>query len=501
VIYDMEGKVRYINPSFVKIFGWTLEDVQGKRVPFLPESEREATMTGIKQIIRTGDGIQGFETKRFTKDGRVIDVNISGSRYNDHEGKPAGMLVILRDTSESKRLESQLQQAQKMEAVGTLAGGISHDFNNILQSVLGYTQILLLDKEEEDSDFQKLAQIESAAKRASELTQQLLTFSRKVESRLRPVDLNQEVRQVEKLLKRTIPKMINIELYLKGDLKVINADPAQIEQVLMNLGINARDAMPEGGRLVIETKDLFLDDEYCRQHLGAVPGEYVLLSFTDNGEGMAKESLEHIFEPFYTTKEAGKGTGLGLAMVYGIVKSHGAYIKCYSERGEGTTFKIYFPVLRQERLRRQEEQKEEGIQGGTETILLVDDEASIRDLAEEMLNSFGYTVLTASDGEKALEIYKAKGEHISLIILDLVMPGMGGRKCLEEILEINPSELVVIASGYPINGPTKEALESGAKGYIGKPYEMRQMVKMVREVLDEKRLRNEDLERLSGEKR
>jgi len=301
-------------------------------------------------------------------------------------------------------------------------------------------------------DLGRLWEIEKAAKKAGELTRQLLTFSRRVESRLRPVDLNREVLEVQKLLERTIPKMIDIELHLQEGLKVINADPAQMEQVMLNLAVNARDAMPEGGKLVIETENVVLDEAYCKTHLGAVKGEYVLLCLSDTGHGMDKETLAHIFEPFYTTKETGKGTGLGLAMVYGIVKSHGGYIMCYSEPGEGTTFKIYFPAVESQGVAHRPRREEEtAFPGGNETILLVDDEDTLRDLGKEMLERFGYTVLQAENGESALRVYERNQREISLVILDLIMPGMGGRKCLEELMRINPQVNVVVASGYSAN--------------------------------------------------
>jgi len=485
VICDMEGKARYINPSFTYVFGWTLEELDGKRIPFVPEPERKATMACIKEIIEKGKAIQGFETTRYAKDGRVIDVNISGSRYNDHDGKPAGMLGILRDTSEKKRLEAQLRQAHKMEAIGTLAGGIAHDFNNILQAISGYTQILLMEKEPGDPDYKSLEVIATSAQRASELTNQLMIFSRKVEVKLKPVGINQEVREVSKMLERTIPKMIDLKLHLAGDLKVINADPGQLEQIMMNLGVNARDAMPDGGELIFETSNVVLDGEYCKMHLGASPGEYVMLSISDTGHGMDKETLEHIFEPFYTTKEMGKGTGLGLAMVYGIVKSHGGYIMCYSEPGQGTRFKIYFPVVNAEAEERREEKKEaEEIPGGTETILLVDDEKTILNIGKDILKRFGYKTITAQSGEKAVEIFRRENDRIDLIILDVGMPGMGGHKCLKELLKIDSKVKVVISSGYSATGKVRETLESGAAGFIGKPYLLTDMLNQVRGILD-----------------
>jgi CheY-like chemotaxis protein len=253
----------------------------------------------------------------------------------------------------------------------------------------------------------------------------------------------------------------------------------------MNLGVNARDAMPEGGKLIIETANVTLDEGYCKTHLGAMPGEYVLLSLSDNGHGMDKESLEHIFEPFYTTKETGRGTGLGLSMVFGIVKSHGGYITCNSEPEKGSTFKIYFPTIDAGRMEEDARGEEEGaLAGGRETILLVEDEGFLLDLGKNMLERFGYRVLTADRGESAVEIYREKKDGISLVILDLIMPGMGGKKCLEELLGINPRAKVVIASGYSVNGPTEKDLAARARGFISKPYELSKMLKVVRQVLD-----------------
>jgi len=276
-----------------------------------------------------------------------------------------------------------------------------------------------------------------------------------------------------------------MELHLQKDLSVINADPAQMEQIMMNLGVNARDAMPGGGTLVFETENVILENGDLKNRPQAQPGKYVLLTISDTGQGMDRETREHIFEPFFTTKEVGKGTGLGLAMVYGIVKAHGGHIGCYSEPEKGTTFKIFLPAagdLKNETQTAAVENKE--IPRGAESVLLVDDEAILRDLGREILIKYGYTVLLAHDGESALEIYWERGGDISLVILDLNMPGMGGRKCLEKLLIRDPEIRVVIASGYFVNWEKNEALEAGAKGFIRKPYEMRQMLEVVREALN-----------------
>ncbi|TET94512.1 MAG: PAS domain S-box protein [Desulfobacteraceae bacterium] len=467
------------NPAAIKMIGAPKEEIIDHVChKFICSAEK-----GKCPITDLGQEIDNSERILFTATGEEVPIlkTVTPILLNGQ----AHLLESFFDITEKKKLEAQLQQAQKMEAIGTLAGGIAHDFNNMLQAISGYTQILLMGKKASDPDYEKLEAIEKSAQRASDLTKRLLIFSRKVESKLRPVGLNQEIEQVSKMLERTIPKMINIELHLAENLKIINADPAQIEQIMMNLGVNARDAMPDGGRLIFETENVILDEQYCKIHLGARPGKYVKLSISDTGHGMDREILSHIFEPFYTTKETGKGTGLGLAMVYGIVKNHDGYIMCYSEPGEGTTFKIYFPIIEKEIKTMESKEEKVPIKGGSETILLVDDEEAIRELGEDIFTRFGYTVLMASDGESALEIYSEKKEEINLVILDIIMPGIGGRRCLEKLLKMNPRVKVIIASGYSINGPTKEVLEAGAKGFISKPYDMRGMLKTVRKILDE----------------
>ena len=383
-----------------------------------------------------------------------------------------------------RRLESQLQQAQKMESIGTLAGGISHDFNNSLQAILGYTQMLLMETEKMDYIHSRLLQIEKAALRASELTHQLLAFSRKVESQLRPVDLNHEVIQIERLFQRTILKMINIELNLGEGIKIISADPSQIEQMLMNLAINARDALGEEGRITIKTENATIDQAYCNNHFGVIPGDYVLLTFSDTGHGMDENTLERIFEPFFTTKEPGKGTGLGLPMVYGLIKKHKGHIECTSKPGEGTCFKLFFPSIIEAVKKISDQDEEKSIPGGKETILLIDDEALVRELGEHMLTKFGYNVLTAPGGENGLHIYRDKKDDISLVILDIIMPVMGGMRCLAEILKIKPDAKIIIASGYSAEGNRKNVMELGAKGFINKPFNVSEMLVAVREVLD-----------------
>jgi len=287
------------------------------------------------------------------------------------------------------------------------------------------------------------------------------------------------------MLERTIPKMIRIELKLDKSLKYINADAVQIEQIVMNLGINARDAIPEGGRLILETRNVYLDESYCMTHVGSVAGEYVQMRITDTGCGMDAWVLEHIFEPFFTTKETGKGTGLGLAMVYGIVKNHGGYIHCSSQPGEGTCFEIYFPTLQAVAAERTEKQTpDHHVAGGNEKILLVDDEITILEVVKDMLDRFGYATLTAKSGEEAIEIFESRKGPIDLVVLDLNMPGIGGHKCLEELLKLDTAVKVIIASGYSADKKVRETLRAGAAGFIHKPYKYEDMLQKVREVLD-----------------
>lgn len=487
---DTGGRFTYVNHKLCEMTGFSREDLIGKTMAdLLDEKNKNRFMEFISDGIKQGFG--PFESGLLKKDGKYLPVILSPQVLKNAEGRLKGYFEVVVDISKRRedeetrrKMESQLQQAQKMESIGTLAGGISHDFNNSLQAILGYTQMLLIDTVGMDTIHSRLLQVEKAAKRAGDLTRQLLAFSRKVDSMLVPVDLNQEIRQIEGMLQRTTLKMFDIELILQENLKIINADPSQVEQMIMNLAINSRDAMGEEGKITIETEDIKVDEEYCRNHYGLLPGDYVLITFSDTGHGMDEETLEHIFEPFFTTKDPGKGTGLGLPMVYGLVKKHDGFIECESTPNEGTSFKIYFPVIKDIIAEMSKDNEQKPIPGGKETILLIDDEILVRDLAEHMLEKFGYNVLTAPGSESGLRIYKENKDDISLVILDMIMPGMGGRRCFEEIVKINPGAKVIIASGYSADGNIKSLLTSGAMGFINKPFNVREMLIKVREALD-----------------
>ncbi len=411
--------------------------------------------------------------------------------YDEH-GKPSRMIGTNLDITERKcaelekaDLREQLIQSQKMESIGTLAGGIAHDFNNLLTVILGFSELIISEKEKGDQEYEDLTKVIHAARTAGDMVQQILAFSRKTETKLRPINLNKEVGQLKKMLSRLIPKTIVVEISLDSGLPTVNADPAQIEQILMNLTVNSRDSMPNGGRLLIKTQTVMLDEKYCRLHLEASQGRHALLVVTDTGVGIDRTTMDRIFEPFYTTKKPGQGTGLGLAMVYGIVKSHGGHIICESELGSGTTFKIYLPA------HQAEGEADVTVSSqfsalGAGTILLVDDEEFVRALGQRILEKAGYTVITATNGQEAVELYKDKGNHISLVILDLIMPVMDGNQCITEILRLDPRARVLIASGYSPDGIVRETLEGGAKGFVRKPYNVKQLLKTVRDALKEK---------------
>jgi PAS domain S-box-containing protein len=484
IFIAQDGIIKFPNPATSAVSGYTEEELAAQ--PFtriIHPDDRDMVVDRYRRRLR-GDEVPNTYTFRIlTKTEEVLWVQLNAVLLT-WEGKP-GILCSLRDITPQKKLEAQFVQAQKMEAVGILAGGVAHDFNNLLQAVLGYAEILIAGESSGDPDFRQLHEIKRVALRGAELVRQLLTFSRKVQSNPRPIHLNQEIRQIEKLLKRTIPKMIDVELNLSEDLWTVCADPAQIGQIIMNLAVNARDAMPEGGKLLIATRNITLDERFCKSHMGSKPGSYALLTIADTGQGMGREVLKHLFEPFFTTKEVGRGTGLGLPMVYGIVKTHGGYIQCDSELGKGTVFEIYLPA--EERpVEPEEHQQKKKLQGGTEEILLVDDEETLRNLGEAVLTRYGYRVQTASSGETALELYRRQPEKIHLVLLDLIMPGMGGLRCLEQLLTINPAVKVVITTGYSAEGPTTDVLETGARKFITKPYAVAELLQAVRDVLDQR---------------
>jgi two-component system, cell cycle sensor histidine kinase and response regulator CckA len=470
-----------VNDGFTRIMGHSRDEFIGRPSRHLNTGDDSEDRWQLVQEL-SAKGIVNNKEVRFRAKNNQVKTGLMSASVLDYNGVPH-ILSVIRDVTAIKETEKQLQQARKMEAIGILAGGIAHDFNNLLQIINGYAQILSSEKHETDPDYPKLMAIEKAVGNAAQLVRQLLTFSRKAESKFISLDLNREISHVRKILARTLPKMIDIHLHLGESLPHVAADPVQIEQLLLNLGSNAADAMPEGGMLRIETENVKLNEAFLASHPDLTSGDCVLLTITDTGHGMDQKTVERSFEPFFTTKEVGKGTGLGLASVYGIIKSHGGHISCKSQPGQGTTFKLYLPAVEQREAVQEKCDDAIASRGGSETILLVDDEESIRTFAATVLERFGYTVLTCARGEDAIAII-FRGGKIDLVILDLGMPGMGGHKCLKEILKIDPSAKILLASGYAINGQAKKSLESGAAGYIGKPYQIKGLIQKVREILD-----------------
>jgi two-component system, cell cycle sensor histidine kinase and response regulator CckA len=489
-LHDLQGNILEVNQAAVSATGYLKEELLNMSAFDLHpvQSTREDIIRQWKQW-EPGYSMT-IEYVHIRKDGGQIPMEVTPCKVSF--GGKEYIMAFVRDIAERKRareeqekLQAQLLQAQKMESIGILAGGIAHDFNNLLHAMGGNLELLLKDKPEDHPDVKRLKTIEKSVIRSAQLIRQLLTFSRKAEPCKQSLDLDQEIVDAARVLERSIPKMVKIEFYPGEDIRLVNADPVQIEQVLLNLGVNAADAMPEGGKLIIETRNIDLDEKFFRTHPEMKFGPYVLLTVLDTGCGIDRNTLEHIFEPFFTTKEMGKGTGLGLTSTYGIIKAHEGHISCYSEVGQGTTFNIYLPAAKQEQTDHAEaEPQEPDSLEGTETILIVDDDDEIRDLTRELMEDNGYQVLSAASGEKALEIFKQKPDDIDLVLMDLNMPGMGGRKCTTEMISIEPSVKVLVASGYSAVGHGREALEFGARDFISKPFQMREILAKIRKVLD-----------------
>ena len=491
IIYttDFSGAFTYVNPAWERLLGYAREDVCKKHfVNFVRENDVRRFRKIFKEIRDNRRRFSSVDGIILHKDGSERLFDMSGAPNLDGRGDVVGIVGTFRDVTKQRSLENQLLHASKMEAVGTLTGGIAHDFNNIIQAISGYNQLLMMKKNESDPDWKYLANIERLNQRATDLIRQLLIFSRKVDINLRDVHLNEEIKEYYNLLKQIIPRMISVDLHMDADLWKIKGDPAQLGQIFMNLSVNARDAMPEGGILEIRTENVTVEEKTARNGVALVPGRYVLLRLSDTGHGMSQETLAHIFEPFYSTKEAGKGTGLGLAVVHGIVANHGGHIFCASEPARGTTFSIYFPALNEPSLEAPVSVRtptEETVRAGKEILLVVDDEESLLETSKILLEECGYRVLTAENGEKAIDIFDHERTKISLVIMDLLMPGMGGLRCLDALRRADPDVKVIISSGYMSSSKQREAMDKGAIGYIQKPYRRQELLNLVRRVLDQ----------------
>ena len=403
----------------------------------------------------------------------------------EQKNAPEQLELLVEDINERRALQRQLHQSQKFEAIGQLAGGIAHDFNNMIGAVLGWAELGIEDAPAESSVYHHFKKIQSQGERAAALTRQLLAFARRQILEPRNLDLNQSVNEVVSLLEKVIGKQIEIKCQLDACINQVRCDPTQVEQVLMNLCLNARDAMPEGGHLVIETKNEDLDEHFCRHHPYVHPGSYVKLSISDNGSGMDAETLDRIFEPFFTTKGLGKGTGLGLATVYGIVKQHGGVIQVYSEVQHGTTFHIYFPASQVTDKAPSKELPEEKLRGGSETILLAEDHEGLREIACQTLSQLGYTVVVAKNGEEAVEKFSEHHDHLDMMLLDVVLPRMSGPEAYAKMCLIKSGLPVIFATGYSAETAALNGVKENGALILHKPYSPKMLARKVRETLDE----------------
>ena len=486
VYLDQAGKVVFINPAFIRIAGFSQEELKsalGKPLKKTLNLKYKRFERHIKRLI-SGESISIEDIELQSKSGRNFYLNAYGSPRLDSEEEVIGAVLMFLDITDYRELEANFRQAQKMEAIGALAGGIAHDFNNILTLIKGNTDLVLMKIDDEDPLRKYMERLQKTVVRGTELTKQLLLFGRRKLDQAEPTDLNKCIKDTILIVERAIDPRIEIDFEAKPDLWTVETDVGKMNQVFLNLFVNARDAMPEGGKLWINTENVTIDESFSRISRDAVPGDYVKISVGDTGVGISPEDIDHIFEPFYSTKSPEKGTGLGLAVVYGIVKGHNGWISIDSKLGEGTCFSIYIPRL-EESTDKNEEVILEEPRGGNEVILLVDDDNEVRELGQTMLVQYGYKVLLAEDGEEAVTIYRWEKDNIDLVILDLYMPHKSGRDAFVEMLEMNPKVKVIIYSGFNKVSQIQEMLDMGAKKFIQKPYRMKQMMQVVREILDQ----------------
>lgn len=477
VIANAKGVYLDANAQLCQMLGYTREELIGKSgVDIVVPSEVAYIQPALDAIGSGGSYTREWLFRR--KDGSTLSTEVIATLMPD-----GNLLGIIRDISERQRLESQLRQAQKMEAVGQFAAGVAHDFNNQITVVVGFAQLIKEMLPPQDPTQKMLEEVFNAGQRSASLTQQLLAFSRKQVLAPKVIDLNEIILNTEKMLRRMIGEDVELVFSPRAGLEQVLADPGQIEQVLFNLAVNARDAMPQGGKLTIETNNVELDEHYCRTHAGALPGQYVMLAVTDSGMGMMAEIKKRIFEPFFTTKEVGKGTGLGLAVVHGIIKQSGGNIEVYSEPNVGTCFKIYFPRVQPQRSAGAGVVKEAAPVTGHETIMLVEDEDALRMLSKQVLQQRGYKVLDAAHPDIAIELATDYKPRIDLLITDVVMPGQGGRVLAEKLLLIHPEMKVLYMSGYTDDAVVRHGILHESVNFLRKPFTPATFSQKVREVL------------------
>jgi len=484
IAVDRHRNVRLWNEAAARIFGWTAEEVLGKKVPFVSEDKRQESDLFNERALR-GESFVNHELRRTRRDGRSVDLLVSTSSTYDDKGNRDGYVSVAADITEYKALERQLLRAQRLETLGSLASGIAHDLNNVLAPVAMALQ--LFRTKFQDADFQRtLDTLDTCVEHGADLIRQILTFARGLEGERVPVQTKHIVRQTAEVLMQTLPKSVTVTSRVSGDLWSVFADVTQLHQVLMNLCINARDAMPSGGRLTISARNVRNDEEYLQTIPGASAGPHIVIEVRDTGHGISPEIRDRIFEPFFTTKEVGKGTGLGLSMVAAIVRNHGGFIDVRSEVGMGTWFKIYFPAIPPNRGEAAPEETKILPAGAGELILVVDDEAAVREIAKVTLESYGYRVLEAANGAEAVAAYSSRRDEIELVISDMDMPVMNGADMVNSLQQINPKVRVISASGMIAPGKAAQTAErtSPFRVALPKPFTAAELLRTVRDVLD-----------------
>jgi PAS domain S-box-containing protein len=486
---NLKGDFTFFNDQVCQIIGYPRRELMGmnNRHYTTPATARKMFQL-FNQVFKTGQPAKIAKYDIIRKDGTKKILEVSASLMRNSENQPSGFRGILRDVTdriqsekEKERLESQVQHAQKMEAVGTLAGGIAHDFNNLLMGFQGNISLMLMDLDEDHPHAEFLNNMERYVKRGSELTRQILGFARGGKYQVKTINLNDLINKSADMFSRT-KKEITIHKKFQEDLWSVEVDQGQIEQVLLNLFVNAWQAMPGGGNLFLETENVSLEESDYDKPYAISPGRYVRISVSDTGTGMDKATQERIFEPFFTTKGVGSGTGLGLASTYGIIKNHNGIINVYSEKGHGATFRIYLPASKKQVIK--EKARPETLKVGTEMILLVDDEEMVADIGKDMLEKLGYKILVAPGGTEAIKIFSANRDQIKLVILDMIMPDMSGGETFNRLKAIKPDAKILLSSGYSLDGRASKIMNQGCNGFIQKPFNLKQISRKIREILD-----------------
>jgi PAS domain S-box-containing protein len=486
---DRRGVVVSCNMTESELLGLPKKEIIGKPLSDLyAPSYHSQLKNNLQRIFEFGQELKGVEEQILRSDGSLIDVSVNTSLVYDAQGNPSISRMVLRDITEKKKMEMKIFQAQKIDSIGNLAGGIAHDFNNILTAILGSASIMRRKVKEDERWLKYVDLIEQTSRRGAGVTRQLLTFARKNNPHVEPVDINLIIEQTIRLFEATIPKSIHIKHYPSSEPVVVQGDDGQIQQAVLNLCLNARDAMPNGGVLVISCRPVFLDEEHAAQFADGKSGNYVMISVADSGAGIPQHILNQIYEPFFTTKEQGKGTGLGLSVVYGVVRGHNGYISVNSEIDSGTVFTMYLPRSLDGRMGRQIEQNVADIQGGHERILLIEDEISVGEIGADILKELGYSIEVAHNGREALGKLMNHSQHFDLVILDMNMPRMGGRATFERIKEMFPKLKVLVCSGYSATMLDDGKFAQSIDGFIQKPYELETIAYKIRTILDAKKV-------------